>query len=404
MELQQNKNICSTISNYIAQIRGLRKTSASPSDVWFITFKHGVVYDKIPVDKAVMKVFFSDDVPFGDGQEELEDNTIGLNYEERVYRKIINPLLDHVCPFFIRLFTSTQSCSYDNMIKLLQAEFGDRKNAEARFDRIFKMIWRQSGRPKPSINDTLDTLESYELLKSLKYSYIVLREFTPKHKSMYEYIQAINFQLPLENNVNFWLVLFQMAVGLYAMELSKLVHNDFHHQNCIIETLDGPHTRSIGVTYSKETWYYEYTSNIRTVIFDFDRAYSPQLGPNESLPEKCGGWAGYQCSKFVKGRDAMQMFCYILRFMKEAHATIPNLMLVASQLTTITNFNELSKFNDENRFCTTKNVPPIFPLSVIIFNLAEKAKIKITRENILPAYHLDPADFSPTGNFLQAKS
>lgn len=403
----KNQPSCSNLSNYISHIRGLRKTSASPSDVWFITFRPRVTYGGNPVDRAVIKVFFSEATIPDDGDDEgrLVDSTIGLNYEARVYSKIINPLLDGKCPYFIRLFDSS-TCSYKDMVRLLSTEF--KNDARARFDRIFDLIIASgddddddtsSGSssalgdaeaPKPALQDYINpNYHALTPLDNLKYSFIMLREFTPRHKDMHEYILSRDFRYPIDYDVNFWLVLYQIAVGLYAMELVQLVHNDFHLKNCIIETLAEPSTITQAIQDSNGNWlYYQYTSNVRVVIFDFDRAYSPLLGKNKSLTRKCEDDFGYQCNKFVPGRDLAQMFCYLLSFMNDP--TPENIRLVASQITPAV--DDLLAFEEKTEYCTDKDVPRLYPLPRVIYNLAKKAKLQISANELQSKQWVEEAD------------
>jgi len=281
MELA-NLNLCKNLDTLINNIQGIDKESASPSDIWFITFKPGTTFNGKPVDTGVMKIYFSPHNTFPI-QDEFTDYLKGLEYEARVYEKIIDPLVvKRLCPFFITMFGRGKDCSFDDVVHILFRGVGDLARAEKNLSRNFQMIWgdiphipaitRDRDRPIPS-DVKINVIDK-------DFSFMLLRKFTTIHYPLRDYMRSVRSY----DESKFWLILFQVCVGLYALELSKTVHNDLHPNNIVIEELDRPEEIIQFIEDENSTpTAYKFTTKYRTVIFDFDRAYAMQLGNNDLL-------------------------------------------------------------------------------------------------------------------------
>lgn len=374
MELSKIKNICNTLDSIVVGVQGINKTSASNSDVWFIGFENGIEYDGKPVDRAVIKLFFSIDNNFPRfySEEGLIEILGGLNYESLVYKNVINPIvLNKKCPFFIVSFGIGYNCLYNNLLKLLENQL-DTSDAEYNLKRNLSYMW--AGKPTPDITSMENLSYIYSGYKTdvtdKKYTYIVLRPFTENHYTVADYIMDYITGLSSE----FWLILFQICVGLYALELYKTVHNDFHANNVVVEFVNKPTT----IIQQIEDITYKYTSNIRVAIFDFDRAYSTKINdPNPLLYLYCNDGGGYQCNKFVKNRDVMQIYCNIITLMnKKNQAYVDPIIETIAPLYTK---QEIIDFINNNPYCTTNRVPHgLYNLPQIIKNCAENSGIEIT--------------------------
>jgi hypothetical protein len=101
-----------------------------------------------------------------------------------------------------------------------------------------------------------------------------------------------------------WHVILQICIGCYAMSLSKMVHNDLHSGNIMIETSDSYKEVTYvidGNVYKFKTWY-------KAMIYDYDRAYVDRFGVNNMLQ----GLDKYsQTNEFIENKDVIKIFCYI---------------------------------------------------------------------------------------------
>jgi len=300
---------CKNLPKRVDFITGIEKSSVSPSDVWFVEFwDEGAKFEGKLVEQAVMKVFFSfksfDSLP-----RVIQDATDGLEYESLVYQKITQPMLDDkVVPSVVTLFNTSDSCSYKDMINIIDNGLNNKEQAEQVFERNFALIG--TGYPFPAIHDINKSLEEIvqdkritvnstllEQIREDKFSYIMLRKFTPLHKSLEDYLNNLDFVTrDIYDMQDFWTILFQIAVGCLAMEYSLLTHNDLHENNIIIEKMAEEQVIN-QIVYGKEHTAYHMHTDIRTVIFDFDRAYCESIGSNHNLDDYCAEYAGYQCKK-----------------------------------------------------------------------------------------------------------
>lgn len=378
MDLSKIKNVCTKLESIVVGVQGITKTSASTSDIWFITFENSVKYDGKPVDRAVLKLFFSFDNQFPKYYIDcgLINVIGGLNYESLIYKNVVNPIvLNKKCPFFIISFGVGTNCTYYDLLKLLEKQL-DKSEADYNLKRNLLYMW---------VGDKTPSIVSYKDYKSIPseykinvmdklYSYIMLRPFTEKHFTLADYIQT---QLPgLISEL--WLILFQICVGLYAFETERTVHNDFHANNVVVEFL----TDSTQVVQQVEDFTYKYTSKIRVAIFDFDRAFSEKIiEPNPILYDYCDSESGYQCNKFVRNRDVMQIFCGVIQLMSQkSKSYIEPLITVIAPIYTK---DTILGFVNKHRYCTTDTAPSdLYELPQIINNCAQNAGIKTTNERV----------------------
>jgi len=364
MELA-NLNLCKNLDTLINNIQGIDKESASPSDIWFITFKPGTTFNGKPVDTGVIKIYFSPHNTFPI-QDEFTDYLKGLEYEASVYEKIIDPLVvKRLCPFFITMFGRGKDCSFDDVVHILYRGVGDLSQAEKNLTRNFQMIWGDIPHIPAITRDRNPPIPSDVKINVIDkdFSFMLLRKFTTIHYSLRDYMRSVRSY----DESKFWLILFQVCVGLYALELSKTVHNDLHSNNIVIEELDRPEEIIQFIEDENSTpTAYKFTTKYRTVIFDFDRAYAMQLGNNDLLDIYCTDQAGHQCNHFIKNRDVVQLFC---KLMTEKSLNPRPLLEVVTR-----DFLSFVSFTETKRYCTSYNIPPgVYDLPRIILNCAERA-------------------------------
>ena len=128
--LSELNNAC-YISNCTESVRGLSSNSASPSDTWVLRLKQGVHYESERITSAFMKFWVSPETaallsnaPLLAGATTQLNALRGLDYELRVYRDVIRPLVDaDICPHFIRYLGSGWKCRLSNLASSLDGSF-----------------------------------------------------------------------------------------------------------------------------------------------------------------------------------------------------------------------------------------------------------------------------------------
>jgi len=273
-----------------------------------------------------------------------------------------------------------KDCTFKQITNILGKEIGV-SQAEKNIERNFKMILERASNI-PAITSMEPLKDDTEAdVRNSEFSFMLLRKFTTRHATIRKYINYMSTYTQ-----EFWLILFQICTALYALELSKTVHNDFHTDNIVIEELDRPMEVIQFVETSSGFIAYKFNTDKRVVIFDFDRSYAKQLGDNKFLDSYCKEFAGYQCSKFVKNRDLVQLFCklYKERFNEQYRdANRVHRPLNPKPLLDVITDNQSTfmKFAVSNDFCTTNHIPPgVDDLSDIIKNCAAKAGIESTKD------------------------
>ena len=121
--IKYDTDVCK-IAPYIKQIEGFDANSASPTDTWVISFKDNVYYENSdkteePLKRAFIKLFISTDfISYPD--------TKALEYEIKIYRDIIRPLIDYnVCKNFVKYLSSGLNCTYDDLRNMLENHLYD---------------------------------------------------------------------------------------------------------------------------------------------------------------------------------------------------------------------------------------------------------------------------------------
>ena len=100
---------------------------------------------------------------------------------------------------------------------------------------------------------------------------------------------------------NIWYILFQICVACYSISLCKMTHNDLHLGNIFIEERDDVE-KIVYVVNNKK--YILYTK-FKVFIFDFDRSYSQNLGPNI---------INYDKNIFIDNIDIIEVLCEVSNY------------------------------------------------------------------------------------------
>ena len=319
-------NVCS-IGKYVNNIKGLDGSSASPTDTWVITFKDGVTFKNVSIKKGFLKIFVSPDSA-KDVDMSIDNilNTKALQYEMRVYKDIITPLLDNkICPNFVKYLGRGINCTYNDLLKLLVGKLThDGKTITTLLPALLKRnIYSIINKtPRLSIDDISNIAcpTDYSLKKFLKFD-IILNEAV-QFDTLTKWLD-LNFSSP-SFNVEFWNIVFQICVACYSMSLSLLVHNDLHSGNIFIKDL-GVSTNLLFYIDDKPV-----IINTRYIplIYDFDRAYvkRKEFGENENLNSTLCSKTS-QCNIFIPNKDIIKVFCYIFLYVRTERRNIINLFV-----------------------------------------------------------------------------
>lgn len=125
--LTRESNIC-LLSTCVQSLEGLASASASPTDIWIINFKPDTTYDGQELATAFLKISVNPnylDTPANQG----------LQYELKVYARVVNELLDRrVCPHFVRGYLVSSMCGFDDLLRIAQAGLSDQVPPDAEPD------------------------------------------------------------------------------------------------------------------------------------------------------------------------------------------------------------------------------------------------------------------------------
>jgi len=292
-ELDGMANLC-LMEKCIMHIQGMAKNSVSPCDIWICTLKPNTTFRGILVKRVCMKI--SVNVKSGgDYGQNFRLQSLSLMFELKVYDQVITPILDAgLCPNFLRSYLVSDHCEYKHLAATLAAGL-PRDRAIAKLNRSLHYILGQ--REKNDVRPPIDSpLKPGDLWprppRGIRFN-VLSTEFT----NVISYRQWLKMPAvgdetrSLHSTLEKSVVLIQILVALYVMSKSRLMHNDLHPGNILIQTLN-----------QEETWTYEINGQrvttisprYKAMIFDFDRATCKFLGHNY-VP----GWNG----EFVELND-----------------------------------------------------------------------------------------------------
>jgi len=323
-ELTENTNICD-IDRCIVNVKGKPSDSDSPTDIWILSFKN-TLYNGIPLETAAIKLFVNlDSINEKADDEEtyikMFDALSGLNYEMKVYKEIINPLLDFsICPNFVRCFVTQEGCTYENIFNFLKDNttygttniLGGYSNDEFHLD-----------------DDEVKNILNYNIKKCLLNFCTSRKTINTKLETsgaisppnlLITYNMILNENMDLPNvrkydswftnklsEKDLWETTFQIVAACYAMSLSKMVHNDLHLNNIFVKDL-GEEVSSIYVVNGE---FYVISSRWKIFFYDFDRSYVERLRDNPFINnDLCLRHS--QCNIYIENKDVFKVLCHIV--------------------------------------------------------------------------------------------
>lgn len=298
-------NVCH-MHQCLKEIKGRASSSTSPSDIWIGALKENTTFRSTPVKCVCMKISINESsVP----KQLMADYTrlqcMGLKYELRVYNQIVTPILDAlICPNFLRSYLVSTDCDYAALAMTVEAHVANPHQIRNLNRNLGYMMHGLGNRP--AIDDSTIS-EGVPPLGQVGTKYMVLSTEYTNVVTYFDWLEEVEGMDEKRRNSAECVaarqcVLLQIAIALYVMEKAKLLHYDLHANNIFIQKLD-----------RVETWTYRIHGRVITVrtrfkamIFDFDRAVCPTLGPNELSRYIYGDYCGFQ-----ENRDIVTLYAYL---------------------------------------------------------------------------------------------
>jgi hypothetical protein len=323
-EFNGSSNYCA-VGPCIFDIHGHASNSTSPTDIWLLHLAKGTTYNSTPNSRVFLKIWISSD-SFKNATQimTLDDDTIediittslALDYETKIYRDIIKPLIDqNICPHFIKFMGVGRDCSFDSMVDMLNtsnSSLGEIDNRKALYRNVKCLISGCDNRPSINVSDDDPLLKGKEFGQDLslsmddtsthiKFNMIANELIKPGTVTLNTYMNSEYVFLGNSDTINskLFTVLFQSIAACYAMSLSKMVHNDLHIGNIYVEPFD---KKDVHYLYNNELFTYE--TDVIVKLFDFDRSFVTSLGNNPLLTWYCDY---SQCNKYIENLDVIKL-------------------------------------------------------------------------------------------------
>ena len=360
------------IFKVIKMVEGTRATSSSRSESWFIYVDNGGK----TLEKLFMKFFLS---PRSNFEDIVDNKTIlkyvdnrktyvgrqSLDYESRVYSKIISVILrEGVNPSFVSPRAVLTDCSFDTLMKILIAAVGLREDKNLVINQLHNNLKRNlifnyglNIAPRPSIEEnsetwsnsitgrkpkqTYDSLIRSDRFSVLKFSGVVLEPFRDRDTSLdnflrlhlYDHLLYVVLNQAYDNDLNgrhnkdilgrhVREVLVHLSAACHVMYGMGMSHNDLHGRN--IQVGDVTEDKAVMYRYGGKRNIFK--PLLTTRIFDFDRSYVKELGPNPLLADErvesetgTTGFCKYsnQCNKVYKNFDFGRVLNTIAIFLRD---------------------------------------------------------------------------------------
>jgi len=303
----------SRLTDVVDSLYGLPGISTSPSDKWHLTFKAGPTRDRYP-HGVFLKWWINPTQGGVEGLGQMMPPLVGgLQYEQQVYRTVVQPLLDAaISPNFVAYVASHTGCTTSQLTEIVQKAVDDKTGRRLSRPRALANLTRSvyylatGALNRPAIQDGKShTYPISKLMSSTRYDLLLTEVLDPSPVSLHQWMQAENTPgAPL--SLDTWRVLFQILCGCYSMGLSRLIHNDNHFNNHLVVTTDEHE-----VTYVIDGQVYTFSTRYRVLIFDFDRSFATRFEhPNPILDQHC--MDNYnQCNEFAPNKDALRLIGHL---------------------------------------------------------------------------------------------
>lgn len=262
-------NVCELSSNLYNQTI-LDNDSASPSEIVFAQLVSGFQDINTPVS---LKVFIDAKTDNIDHNGDIQ----GIKYEAQIYKHIINPILvNNFSPNFVG-FLGYGECDMSVDIT----------------DRVKKSL--------------IKDVSEYKLQKPEKLGILITNKIGASNSTVTNLHEI--WSRNLTNRKGKEKILFQVVYSLAVMQQFRLIHNDLHPGNILVEILD----EEIERVYVYKHKIYRIKTRYIPYLFDWDLAYCESLGPNPKLEADYRYWCGKinVCNRFSRKFDLYLLLCHI---------------------------------------------------------------------------------------------
>lgn len=270
-------DLCSFLNNTRADISSLsffkNKSSASDTQIFFLT-----ILSKLRIPTALaMKMYIGwDEIPEKDRKEFIKNNklsvnpltrtiaeklervryTLGLEYESAMYQYVTENIIFNGESINFLPFVAKATCSLAEISRKLRLSDLDIEEKE-------KLI--------PFLNDPL------KVFPDLKLKMFVTGSLENKDNliELHDLLEETSISLFEMNSI-----IIQLLHALLVMQNHKIMHNDIHFGNILVEKVHPP--RMVFLNLGDSTTISFKTKYIPK-IFDWDRSFCEAIGPNPIL-------------------------------------------------------------------------------------------------------------------------
>jgi hypothetical protein len=234
-----------------------------------------------------------------------------LDYEQRVYKNFIRPLVDqNICPNFVKFLGKGTNCDIMTLLDIVKTTVESKSLLPVVIRNIrYMLAYGHGGRP--SITNTTSTTiprtaANYNIMEG-RFNLLMTEDCSIGYRGLNEFIQDyINFRYDTE----FWQIIFQVVAGLYALSNIKMTHNDLHSGNVLVGDMPPQN-----IVYVYNGVRYQFVATHRAKIFDFDHSYIDIMGKNPFLYEDyCDTFS--QCNEYIPNKDTVQIFGFLYKATK----------------------------------------------------------------------------------------
>lgn len=274
IKLANNTLLSCYLSNWAKNLVYLPKDSASPSEVIFADILEGKTVHSIAI-KLFVDVTSTKDIKNYAAYYNEINNIEGIKYEVKVYRDIINKIIDKKqSPNFIR-FIGYGDCPMDTI------EYIDMPMMKVSIAKLYGPYY---------ISDNRDA--NLGILVTEKPKNVMSFSAFARHADKSDMLQVI----------------FQVVYSLAVMQKYRLVHNDLHSGNILIQKID----RKVRY-YKVGKTVYKITTPYQPLIFDWDLSYSDELGKNKKISMEEDAYCGQTniCNRFSEKFDLYVFICLL---------------------------------------------------------------------------------------------
>jgi len=270
------------IAACVQSMQGLPSNSASPTDTFIVTLKNHVVYKGVAVKRAFLKIWVTRPIVPA-SQAAIE----ALNYEVKVYSRIIKPLIDsRVCPFFVKYIAGSLNCTYDNLLALYRLAMPpetSRATLDEHIERNLSYMLSLS-RDRPALQDVsnkayIKRVDLSQVKEQYRFAFLI-NEVVLGGLTLAAFVEQKKYATDDE----LLTVLLQVAYACQALVLSKVGHMDLHLGNIFVKRLDRPTVARMKYVYANGAEScVDFAFSCQVYMYDFDHTYAALLGDNPLL-------------------------------------------------------------------------------------------------------------------------